>query len=70
MARDVWLLPLFFLANVVQILNEGIEHDLILRENHNWYYDCSLYVWIENMNLPEYFVHFEYLLETMYGLKT
>jgi hypothetical protein len=35
MARDVWLLPTFFLGNVIQILNEGIEHDLILRGNHN-----------------------------------
>jgi hypothetical protein len=33
MAKDVWLLPMFFLVNVVQIFNEGIEHDLILSKS-------------------------------------
>jgi hypothetical protein len=31
MAKDVWLLLAFFLANVTQIVNEAFEHDLILR---------------------------------------
>jgi hypothetical protein len=70
MAKDVWFLLTFFLANVAEILNEGIEHDLIFKENHNGYYNYSLYVYIENMNFPKYFVHFEYMLKTMYGLKT
>jgi hypothetical protein len=41
-----------------------------LGENHNGYYDGSLYVQIENMNIRKHFIHFEYSLDTLYGLGT
>jgi hypothetical protein len=40
---------------------------LFLGYYHNGYYDCILYVWIQNMNLPKYIIHFEYSLDTMKG---
>jgi len=36
MAKNVWRLPTFSLVNVLQILNEGIEHDLILGGISQW----------------------------------
>jgi hypothetical protein len=36
MAKVVWLLLVFFLANVVQIVNKVIEHDLILGGIPEW----------------------------------
>jgi hypothetical protein len=36
MGRDVWLFPAFFFANVAWILNEKIEHDLILGGIPQW----------------------------------
>ncbi len=38
---------------------------MILGEYHNGYYNCFLYVQIQNMNLLKYIVHFEYSLDTM-----
>jgi hypothetical protein len=35
-ARNVWLLLAFFLANVAQIVNEGIEDDVILGGKPQW----------------------------------
>jgi hypothetical protein len=36
MAKYVWLRPTFFLANVAQIVNEGIEHDLVFGGIPQW----------------------------------
>jgi hypothetical protein len=41
-----------------------------LGEYYNGCYDYSLHVWIENMNIPKYIVHFEYSLDILNGLGT
>jgi hypothetical protein len=58
MAKDVWLLLAFFLANVTQIVNEAIEHDLILGGIPQWILQLLLICMNKKHESPKIFCSF------------